>query len=118
MDTSSSITTGNRSFAECQRHSAKAQKHSAKALPSVTLGKEHTANFVSAKTSLPSVKTRALGKHFADGQKTLGEKMYSVKYALTASGLTAGLPSARREALGKHRVFAECHGVGTRQSRL
>ena len=34
---------GDGDFAECQGHSAKAQEHSANALPSVTLGIEHTA---------------------------------------------------------------------------
>jgi hypothetical protein len=47
-------TTGIAFFAECLRHSAKAIFHSAKALPSVTLGKEHSANISSAKGSLPS----------------------------------------------------------------
>ncbi|TVU09937.1 hypothetical protein EJB05_43436, partial [Eragrostis curvula] len=39
-----SATTGNPMFAECRMHSAKAKTHSAKSLPSVTLGKDHTAN--------------------------------------------------------------------------
>ena len=51
-----SLTTGFR------RHSAKVKLHSAKPLPSVTLGKEHTAKNWSAKPSLPSVFYRALGK--------------------------------------------------------
>jgi hypothetical protein len=55
-------TTGINSFAECRKHSAKPSKHSAKALPSVTLGKEGSANSASAKTSLPSTFSRALGK--------------------------------------------------------
>jgi hypothetical protein len=42
-------TTGIQCFAECLWHSAKTFLHSAKALPSVTLGKEHTAKFTSAK---------------------------------------------------------------------
>jgi hypothetical protein len=57
-----SITTGHNSFAECLRHSAKAILHSAKALPSVTLGKERSANCTSATASLPSTFCRALGK--------------------------------------------------------
>jgi hypothetical protein len=48
------ITTGIAFFDECLRHSAKAFLHSAKALPSVTLGKEHSAKISSAKGSLPS----------------------------------------------------------------
>jgi hypothetical protein len=35
-------------------------------LPSVTLGKEHTAKKLSAKRPLPSVFYRALGKGFAE----------------------------------------------------
>ena len=38
-------TMGYSSFAKCQGHSAKAQRHSANALPSVTLGIQHTALF-------------------------------------------------------------------------
>jgi hypothetical protein len=38
----------------------------AKALPSVTLGKEHTAKKLSVKQSLPSVFYRTLGKGFAE----------------------------------------------------
>jgi hypothetical protein len=48
-NTTEAYTTGNRLFAECQRHSAKAKIHSAKASPSVTLGEEPSANFFSAK---------------------------------------------------------------------
>jgi hypothetical protein len=55
-------TTGHSSFAECLRHSAKAILHSAKALPSVTLGKECSANCTSTTASLPSTFCRALGK--------------------------------------------------------
>ena len=47
-------------------HSAKPNLHSAKALPSAALGKEHSAKKESAKTSLPSVFCRALGKAFAE----------------------------------------------------
>ena len=60
------ITAGISGLAECQGHSAKPNLHSAKALPSATLGKEHSANKPSAKTSLPSVFYRALGKAFAE----------------------------------------------------
>jgi hypothetical protein len=49
-----SPTTGIAFFAECLRHSANAILHSAKALPSVTLGKKHSAKILSAKGSLPS----------------------------------------------------------------
>ena len=60
------VTTGLSEFAECQGHSAKPNLHSAKALPSAALGKEHSAKKESAKTSLPSVFCRALGKAFAE----------------------------------------------------
>ena len=61
-------TTGNRDFAVCHRHSAKTKKHSAKALPSVTLGKQHTAYTELANSYLPSVFYRAFGKWFAECQ--------------------------------------------------
>jgi hypothetical protein len=72
-----SATTGIAFFAECLRHSAKAILHSAKPLPSVTLGKEHSAKISSAKGSLPSVFFRTLGKDFAECQKTLGKEKHS-----------------------------------------
>jgi hypothetical protein len=55
-------TTGISFFAVCSKHTAKAILHSAKALPSVTLGKERSANCTSATASLPSTFCRALGK--------------------------------------------------------
>jgi hypothetical protein len=59
------------------RHSAKTILHSAKALPSVTLGKEHSAKISSAKGSLPSAFFRTLGKDFAECQKALGKEKHS-----------------------------------------
>ena len=56
------FTTGISFFAVCSKHTAKAILHSAKALPSVTLGKERSANCTSTTTSLPSTFCRALGK--------------------------------------------------------
>ena len=47
-------------------HSAKPNLHSAKALPSAALGKDYSVKNESAKTSLPSVFCRALGKAFAE----------------------------------------------------
>jgi hypothetical protein len=70
-------TTGIAFFAECLIHSAKAILHSAKHLPSVTLGKEHSAKISSAKGSLPSVFFRTLGKDFAECQKALGKEKHS-----------------------------------------
>ena len=58
------FTTRNSDFAMYHMHSAKTKKHSAKALPSVTLGKQHTASIVSENSYLPSVFYRALGKWF------------------------------------------------------
>jgi hypothetical protein len=46
-------------------------------LPSVTLGKEHSANILSAKGSLPSAFFWTLGKDFAKGQKALGKEKHS-----------------------------------------
>jgi hypothetical protein len=60
------VTTGLPNFAECQIHSAKDILHSAKSLPSVTLGKRHSAKVPTAKFTLPSVRIRALGKGFAE----------------------------------------------------
>jgi hypothetical protein len=57
------VTTGNGRFAECP-------KHSAKALPSVTLGKEGSANSASVKPSLTSTFSRALGKEGALAKKS------------------------------------------------
>ena len=51
------ITTGMPRFAVCPRHMAKPKKHSAKPLPSVTLGKRHSAYTESLNLSLPSAKT-------------------------------------------------------------
>jgi hypothetical protein len=64
-------------FAECLRHSAKTILHSAKALPSVTLGKEHSAKISSAKGSLPSAFFQTLGKDFAECQKASGKEKHS-----------------------------------------
>jgi hypothetical protein len=70
----SSITTGISFFAVCLRHTAKAILHSANALPSVTLGKERSANCTSATASLPSTFCRALGKDFAECHLALGKE--------------------------------------------
>jgi hypothetical protein len=59
------ITTGIAFFAD------------AKPLPSVTLGKEHSAKISSAKGSLPSAFFRTLGKDFAECQKALGKEKHS-----------------------------------------
>jgi hypothetical protein len=67
----SALTTGLALFVECLRHSVKAILHSAKSLPSVTIGKEYSANILLAKGSLPSIflntrrkKNPKIAKHF------------------------------------------------------
>jgi hypothetical protein len=80
LNTPYGTTTGIAFFAECLRHSAKAILHSAKALPSVTLGKEHSAKISSAKGSLPSAFFWTLGKDFAECQKALGKEKHSANY--------------------------------------
>jgi hypothetical protein len=67
-------TTGIGRFAECLKHSAKPDKHSTKTLPSVTLGKESSANSRSATASLPSTFYRALDKDFTECHKVLGKE--------------------------------------------
>jgi hypothetical protein len=83
-------TTGHSSFAECLRHSTKAILHSAKTLPSVTLGKERSANCTSATASLPSTFYRALGKEFAECHLTLGKEKSPSRRQVT---VTDPLPS-------------------------
>jgi hypothetical protein len=73
-------------FTECLKHSAKPDKHSAKTLPSVTLGKESSANNTSATASLPSTFYQAL--------VSLGTRQR--KAVVTAPGNGDG-------------AFAECH---------
>jgi hypothetical protein len=85
-----SYTTGHSFFAECRRHSAKAILHSTKALPSVTLGKERSANCTSATTSLTSTFCRALGKDFAECHLTLGKEKSLSRRQVT---VTDPLPS-------------------------
>jgi hypothetical protein len=87
---SAPTTTGHSSFAECLRHSAKAILHLAKALPSVTLGKERSANCTSAIASLPSTFCRALGKEFAECHLTLGKEKSPSRRQVT---VTDPLPS-------------------------
>ena len=88
------LTTGYRSFAECQGHSAKPKKHWAKDLPSVTLDKQHSANPVSANASLLSVFCQALGKDVAECPKNTRQTFFFKKkarrhHARTTSTATA-----------------------------
>jgi hypothetical protein len=87
------VTTGIAAFAECLKQSAKPQKHSAKALPSIALGKEGSAHSASAKPSLPSTFSRALGKEVCRVPDNTRQR----KAAVTAPGDGDG-------------VFAECPG--------
>jgi hypothetical protein len=80
-----SFTTGIDRFAECLKHSAKPEKHSGKSLPSVTLGKERSANCTSATTSLPSTFCRALGKEFAECHLVLGKEKSSSRCQVTVT---------------------------------
>ena len=109
----------------CSKHTAKAILHSAKALPSVTLGKERSANCTSATASLSSTFCRALGKVFAECHLALGKKKSPSRRQVT---VTDPLPSAYGDtqqrlvqwtpqpvpvpralmALGKEGFFAEC----------
>ena len=66
LSSPASATTGFTAFAECRLHSAKASLHSANSLPSVTLGKRHSAKPPTVKGSLSSVGFRAHGKDFAE----------------------------------------------------
>jgi hypothetical protein len=75
-------TTGISSFAVCSKHTAKAILHSVKALPSVTLGKERSANCTSATTSLSSTFCRALGKDFVECHLALGKDFVECHLAL------------------------------------
>jgi hypothetical protein len=84
------ITTGHSSFVVCLRHSTKAILHLAKALPSVTLGKERSANCTSAAVSLPSTFCRALDKEFAECHLTLGKEKSPSRHQVT---VTNPLPS-------------------------
>jgi hypothetical protein len=66
------------------------RKHLANTLPSVTLGKERSANCTSATTSLPSTLCRALGKEFAECHLVLGKEKSSSRRQVT---VTDPLPS-------------------------
>jgi hypothetical protein len=70
--------------------SAKPGKHWAKALPSVTLGKESSANSTSVTTSLSSTFYRALDKDFVECQSVLGKEKRPSRRRVTE---TANLPS-------------------------
>ena len=106
------VTTGFNFFAQCLRHSAKADIHSTKALSSVTLGKGHSVNSLSAKTSLPSALYWALGKGFAECQSDTRQR----KVAVTASAnVTAALPSVKVKHSAKVPALPSVVDLDTRQ---
>jgi hypothetical protein len=75
---------------QCLRHSTKTILHSVKALPSVTLGKERSANCTSATASLPITFCRALDKEFAECHLVLGKEKSPSWHQVT---VTDPLPS-------------------------
>jgi hypothetical protein len=100
-------TTGISSFAVCLRHTAKAILHSSNALPSVTFGKERSANCTSATASLPNTFCRALDKYFAECHLALGKEKSPSRRQVT---VTDPLPSAfcgTRQRGQFCRVFAQ-----------
>jgi hypothetical protein len=95
-------------------------------LSSVTLGKEGSTHSQSAKPSMPSTFSRALGKDFAECQEVLGkEKQPSRRWVTKTTSLpsvlgdtrqrsylcrvSAGQHSVKNPSVGPHvRFFAEC----------
>jgi hypothetical protein len=71
-------TTGAGGFAEGSRLSAKPLRPSAKALPRAALGKAASAKTRSAKPSLPRAVYRALGKGFAESQRSSRQRKDAV----------------------------------------
>ena len=119
-------TNGTQEFAECQIHSAKDILHSAKSLPSVTLGKRHSAKF-----TLPSVIIRALGKGFAECPDTRQRShvappwsrgLPSVRLGHSAKSPRQGTSTclvcrvSRQWHSANVQIFAECQYFSTRQS--
>jgi hypothetical protein len=104
--------TGIDHFVECLKHSVKPEKHSAKSLPSVTLGKESSANSTSTTASLPSTFYRALDKDFAKCQSVLGKEKRSSRRRVTE---TAPLPSVLVDTRQRSYLFVECLPARTRQ---
>jgi hypothetical protein len=111
-------TTGIGCFAEYLKHSAKPEKHSAQALPSVALGKKVSANSTSAKASLPSTFSRALGTDFVECQTVLGKEKPSSRCRGDRDSVFA---ECLRWHSAKKLLFAECllihsaQNAGTRQ---
>jgi len=72
-------TTGYSRFTECQGHSAMAQKHSVTALPSVTLGIQHTASFCRQTTICRVLFVGHSAKPLPSIVKALGKDLHSAK---------------------------------------
>jgi hypothetical protein len=96
--------TGIGRFVEYLKHSAKPNKHSAKTLPSVTLGKESSANSTSATASLSSTFYRAVDKYFTKCHSVLEKEKPSSRRLVTE---TTPLPSVLGDTRQKI-TFTEC----------
>ena len=114
-----SLTTGNSSFAVCHGHSAKTKKHSVKDLPSVTLGKEHTAATVPANSSFVECFLSGTRQRLCRELKTtLGQKKYVTEWKRSRHvcwvsnirhlAKLAFLPCVKVWALSKSGLFAMC----------
>jgi hypothetical protein len=105
FDCAGIFTTRIEGFAECLKHSTKPEKHSTKSLPSVTLGKESSANSTWATTSLPRIFYRALSKDFVEWQTVLGKEKRLSRRRVTEM---APLPSVLGDTRQRNYLFAEC----------
>jgi hypothetical protein len=85
-------------------HSAKPEKHSANTLPSVTLGKESSANSTSATASLSSTFYR----DFVECQSVLGKEKRSSRCLVTE---TTPLPSVLGDTRQRGRVSTSLHSA-------
>jgi len=98
------ITTTATRFAECPMHSAKVPMHSANPLPSATLGKEAPSNLFTVKPALPSAKSRALGKGFAECQASTRQRIDG-RWPMAHAVLNFFLISLPSATLGKEFSF-------------
>ena len=101
----------------CHRHTTKPKKDLAKALPSVTLGKQHTTSTVSAQRPKP------LSKGFAKcNTRQTAHNIYSVGKQLFAecflSRTRQMVCRVSNLTLGKKKWFAECFPKYTRQNTV
>jgi hypothetical protein len=96
------------------KHSAKPEKHSAKALPSVALGKEGSTHNASAKPSLPSTFSRALGKEVCRVPESTRQR----KAAVTATSDGDGVFADTRQRSYLCRVSARQHSAKNPPGRV